>query len=188
MGHHTDLNGSLLIAMPGLGKGRLRRSVILLCRYSSDGAMGLILNKPIPGMSLQDLLVKMEITPPQSASGHRLYAGGPVARSQGFILHNTEGVEDSDALHIAQGLTLTASRDALTEIATGAGIETTRFFLGYSGWGPGKLEQEIARNDWLMAPCGADFVFAENTADKWRDALCQIGVDPSMLSGRGGRA
>ena len=191
------LAGRLLIAMPGPGDTRFQRSVILICAHSADGAMGLIINKPVVDMSFQGLLEQLNIRPSARGRDIRVRFGGPVERGRGFVLHSADWQGEDLALEVPGGLRMTATLDILRALAGGEGPRQALLALGYSGWGPGQLEAEILRNDWLICdPAQAaapdllfsDLVFSDADPGKWGGALRLMGVDPVTLSGVAGRA
>lgn len=183
-----DLTGKLLIAMPGMQDPRFESSVILLCAHSAEGAMGLIVNKPKPELKFEDLLKQLSI--PHEAKGRaiQVHFGGPVERGRGFVLHSPDYMADGATMQIADRYGMTATQDVLTALGKGEGPETALLALGYSGWGPGQLEAEILRNDWLTADASDDLIFATEDPAKWGAALRAMGVDPMGLSAQSGRA
>lgn len=142
-----QLAGQILIAMPGMADPRFDRSVILICAHSSEGAMGLIVNKPMEDLLFADLLQQLSI--PRAAKGRdiRVHMGGPVDRGRGFVLHSADWATEKATLAVPGGLGMTATLDILEALAKGDGPKSALLALGYSGWGPGQLESEIARND-----------------------------------------
>jgi putative transcriptional regulator len=183
-----DLAGRLLIAMPGMADARFQRSVIVICAHSPDGAMGLIVNKPAGEMSFAGLLEHLGIASAKRGRDIRVRFGGPVERGRGFVLHSDDWDGGEAALDVPGGLRMTATLDILEALAGGGGPAQALLALGYSGWGPGQLEDEILRNDWLISPAGADLVFSDEDPGKWAGALRGIGVDPVTLSAASGRA
>jgi putative transcriptional regulator len=183
-----DLQGKLLIAMLGMSDPRFDRSVILLCAYSDLGAMGLIINKPTREMRLSALTDHLGI--PKSPQGRdiRVHIGGPVESGRGFVLHSDDWSEGPSTMAIPGGFGMTATVDILEALAGGKGPREALLALGYAGWGPGQLESEIRRNDWLIADPGPNVVFADDDAQKWSRALKEMGVDPVTLSASAGRA
>jgi len=182
------LVGKLLIAMPALGDPRFQRSVVYLCAHSPDGAMGLIVNRPTPEVRFPALLESLGIPVGEKLRDIRVHFGGPVERQRGFVLHSDEVRSPQGTMAIAGGVAMTATRDMLEQIARGEGPRAGVLALGYAGWGPGQLEGELARNDWLTGPARDDIVFGRADEFKWAAALRLIGVDPQGLSSRGGRA
>lgn len=183
-----ELQGKLLIAMMGMGDPRFDRSVILLCAHSESGAMGLIVNKPSRDLRLSavaDHLGIPEVPPGRDISVH---FGGPVESGRGFVLHSDDWAEGAATMPIPGGLGMTATVDILEAMAVGTGPRRALLALGYAGWGPGQLEFEIRRNDWLVADPGPEVIFAVDDTQKWGRALKAMGVDPVTLSGVAGRA
>lgn len=183
-----DLSGKLLVAMPGMGDPRFDHSVILICAHSPEGAMGLIVNKPVPDLSFTSLLDQLGI--PRDPQGRDIvvHFGGPVERGRGFVLHSSDYAGGPATMQIAGGLGMTATLDVLEAMARGAGPAFALLALGYSGWGPGQLETEIARNGWLTVDAAQSLIFSADNRGKWTDALRGIGVDPLSLSATAGRA
>lgn len=183
-----DLTGQLLIAMPGMSDPRFSRSVVFICAYSDEGAMGLIVNKRAQGITLSKVFSRLDITPSKDANTVPVHIGGPVETERGSVLHRDQARLARDTLAIGDGYVLTATQNILHDIAIGVGPEQVLFTLGYSGWGPGQLEGEIAQNGWLTAPATPDLVFGMDHKAKWEAALRSIGIDPTTLSASAGRA
>ena len=184
-----DLTGKLLIAMPDLADPRFLSGVVLICAHSADGAMGLILNKPIPEVSFSDILTQLEITKHDDIRDLPVCYGGPVDMRRGFVLHSTEyRPDDADLMVINADFALSATRDILRDIAVGAGSARAFMALGYAGWGPGQLEDELGENSWLTADAPPDLVFSSQHATKWEGALASLGISPMTLSSQSGRA
>lgn len=181
------LGGQLLIAMPGMQDPRFTRSVICLCAHSADGAMGIVLNKPLDNLSFEDLLKQLDVQPLPPQRQIRLLAGGPVEGGRGFVLHTTDWSSDG-SLQVTGDLALTASVDILKAIAGGGGPRQGLLALGYAGWGPGQLEEEIQRNAWLNVPADESLLFEGTLDEKWRMALAKLHIDPLLLSGSAGHA
>jgi len=186
--HDARLCGKLLIAMPGMGDIRFDQSVIFLCVHSEDGAMGLIVNKPSPELSFAELLEQLSIESDALPDAPRVYFGGPVELGRGFVLHSGDYVQDDSTLKVDTQFGMTASLDVLEDLAHGAGPKKALLALGYAGWGPGQLEEEIARNGWLIADASPELVFSNDDRGKWAAALKKLGIDPLLLSAAAGRA
>jgi len=183
-----DLTGQLLIAMPGMSDPRFERSVIFMCAYSDEGAMGLMLNKQAGEMTLREVFKRLDISE-QDGMGHAaVHVGGPVERERGFVLHSDKCRLAPDALAIKGTYVLSATQDILNDIADGTGPTPFVFALGYSGWGAGQLEDEIAQNGWLTVPATPELVFSDDDATLWEAAIRSIGIDPVTLSAAAGRA
>lgn len=183
-----DLTGQLLIAMPGMGDPRFDRAVVLICAYSEEGAMGLILNKPVPGLTLREVLERMGMAAIAGPLDRPVHMGGPVQTERGFFLHRDPTRQEGEPLAIAGGFVLSATQDVLRDTGTGRGPDPFIFALGYSGWAPGQLDHEITQNGWLTAPAPMDLVFSDDDGLMWEAALRSIGIDPVSLSAVAGRA
>lgn len=183
-----NLTGKMLIAMPGMGDPRFSHSVVLMCAHSGDGAMGLIVNKTVDGMTLDALLDQLSIEHKDEAGAAGLYFGGPVETGRGFVLHTPDYRSDLSTMDIDGRFAMTATQDILEDIAKGEGPSSALIALGYSGWGPGQLESEIAANGWLIAEPNQALVFHEADANVWSEAMKTLGIDPITLSATAGHA
>jgi putative transcriptional regulator len=181
------LSGQLLVAMPAMQDPRFARSVICLCAHSSDGAMGIVLNKPLAGLSFDELLKQLNLDPVPPQRRIRLMAGGPVEGGRGFVLHTADW-ETEGSLRVNPEIALTASVDILKAIAGGGGPREGLLALGYAGWGPGQLEAEIQGNAWLNVPPDEGLLFGAKPDALWRQALAKLHVDPALLSDVAGHA
>lgn len=181
------LTGQLLIAMPGMEDQRFARSVIYMCAHTDEGAMGIVLNKPLRKPSFEDLLRQLDVSPVPPARRIQLCQGGPVDNARGFVLHTADWTGDG-SLRVDDRIALTASLDVLKAIAEGAGPREGLLALGYASWGPGQLDQEMQQNVWLSAPAGQELVFDTEHDTKWRRALASLRIDPLLLSGVAGHA
>ncbi|MEX0281075.1 MAG: YqgE/AlgH family protein [Arenibacterium sp.] len=183
-----DLTGKILIAMPGMGDPRFERSVVFMCSHSDEGAMGLIVNKPVPDLSLSALLGQLEIPAGNVDDATPVYFGGPVEGARGFVLHSPDYTSGLHSLDVSDVFSMTATLDILEDLGTGDGPEQALMVLGYAGWGPGQLEGEIAMNGWLTGEASPELVYETEDAVKWETALKTLGVDPLTLSASAGRA
>ncbi len=186
-----DLTGKLLIAMPGMADMRFARSVVCICSHSDQGAMGLILNKPLPDLRLGALMAHLELVAEDatdSAPDAPVHFGGPVEHGRGFVLHSAEYDGGSATLPVADGIAMSATLDILEDMLHERGPTKARMMLGYAGWGEGQLEDEILANGWLSVDASPALVFDTAPPDQWEAALRALGVDPVMLSGAAGRA
>ena len=181
------LTGHLLIAMPGMQDERFAQSVVCLCNHSAEGAMGLIVNRPISGLPFDRLLKQLDLKPVPPLRSIRLVSGGPVEAGRGFVLH-TDDWSAEGSLSFGSGLALTASVDILSAIAGGGGPREGLLALGYAGWAPGQLENEIHRNAWLSVPADEVLLFHEDTSKAWHAAMAKLKVHPAWLSSAAGHA
>lgn len=183
-----DLTGHLLIAMPGMGDPRFAKSVVFICAHSSEGAMGLIINKPNTDLTFQGLLGQLDMTVDLDQQDRAIYFGGPVEHGRGFVLHSPEFQSAISTLDIGDDFAMTATLDILEELGAGRGPLRAITALGYAGWGPGQLEGEISQNGWLTCEASPDLVFDVADDDKWSAALKVLGVDALVLSASAGHA
>jgi putative transcriptional regulator len=189
------LDGQMLIAMPSMGDERFTRSVIYVCAHSTEGAMGIIVNQPAANIKFPDLLVQLEVIPaterielPTQAEDVKVLKGGPVETGRGFVLHSADFFIENSTLPIDEGICLTATLDILKAIARGNGPASAILALGYAGWAPGQLEQEIQENGWLHCAADSELIFGTDTGGKYEKALRKIGIDLSHLSNQAGHA
>ncbi|MGA6939316.1 MAG: YqgE/AlgH family protein [Pseudolabrys sp.] len=189
------LDGQMLIAMPAMNDERFSRAVIYVCAHSTEGAMGIIVNHPASNIKFPDLLVQLEVIPaseriqlPTRAEEVKVLKGGPVETGRGFVLHSADFFIENSTLPIDEGICLTATLDILKAIARGNGPASAILALGYAGWAPGQLEQEIQQNGWLHCAADPELIFGKDTGTKYQKALRKIGIDLGMLSSEAGHA
>lgn len=189
------LDGQLLIAMPGIGDPRFDHTVIYLCAHSEQGAMGIIINKTAPMMRFGDLIGQLDVHPDDEAIEPSdelmempvLY-GGPVEQGRGFVLHSGDYFTADSSLPVAENVALTATIDILRAMASGRGPHRAIIALGYAGWAPGQLENEIQHNGWLTCDADNDLLFDLGYDERYEAALRKLGIDPAMLSSDAGHA
>ena len=181
------LEGQLLIAMPAMADQRFSRTLIYMCAHSAEGAMGLVVNKLLGAMTFPELLKQLGVDTPDNPADIQVHFGGPVEPGRGFVLHTADYLRDG-SLEIGTNIALTATVDILKEIADGGGPERNLLALGYAGWGPGQLENEIQENAWLNVDPTSELLFGRDVDTKWERAMQKLGVDFSMLSHTAGRA
>jgi putative transcriptional regulator len=168
---------SLLLSMPQLEDPNFRRTVVLLCQHSPEGAWGLVLNRPTGQLAAE--VVQMD--PPLSRdSGLEIWVGGPVEPQRGCILTG-EALDEDDGIRLADGLFLSGSPALLRRLIEQAPNPRTRLLMGYAGWGPGQLEAELTQSSWLIGDLDLDLVFDTDAAVLWETAIRRLGADPSML-------
>src|SRR6476661_3298514 len=189
------LDGQFLLAMPGMADTRFTRSVVYICAHSSDGAMGIIINQPARKITFSDLLLQLDLVEPDElirlptpAEKLPVLKGGPVETGRGFVLHTADFFIDNSTLSIDESVSLTATVDILRAIAKGDGPRKAMLALGYAGWSPGQLEEEIQQNGWLNVPADPGLLFDGDLEGKYGRALRMLGIDPAMLSGEAGHA
>lgn len=182
----TFLTGRLLLAMPGMGDPRFDHAVIAMIRHDADGALGLGIGKPVPGVSLHSILADLKIDPGE-APDDPVLLGGPVETERGFVLHSTDWRTEATIDAGPLGA-MTMSKDVLAAIAAGVGPSHFVVVLGYAGWDAGQLDREMRRHGWYAAKGRAEIVFATPAEDRWREAWRAEGIDPALLASETGRA
>jgi len=181
------LEGQLLLAMPGMMDPRFDRTVIYVCSYTEEGAMGLVVNRHLDSLTFSELLEQLEIEVDAPIRDIPVHAGGPVETGRGFVLHSTDYIQDS-SLVVSESIALTATVDILKAIAEGRGPRYRLLALGYAGWSPGQLDQEIQNNGWLTCPANEQLIFETGPDEMWPRAMAMMGIDVSMLSSHAGHA
>ncbi|MEO1065876.1 MAG: YqgE/AlgH family protein [Pseudomonadota bacterium] len=191
----TSLKGQVLIAMPGMEDSRFHRTVIYVCEHSTQGTMGLVLNRPMQNMSFVDVLQQVNVLDDEDgvllASAARdvtVYKGGPVETGRGFVLHTGDYHIDQATHRISDDVSLTETLEVLRALARGRGPAQAFLALGYAGWTGGQLENELQRNSWLNGPATPELLFSSNCETKYEAALGALGVDPALLSTSSGHA
>jgi putative transcriptional regulator len=187
MSFATSLTNHFLIAMPGLRDPNFSRTVTYICEHTDQGAMGIVINRPMD-IRLGEVLSQLDIdTDDPRVSGATVYLGGPVQPDRGFVLHTT-GTRFESTLSITPAISITTSRDVLEAIATGQGPRRSLIALGYAGWAGGQLEDELSANSWLSGPADSDIIFRLPHASRWLAAAQLLGIDLNLLSAEAGHA
>jgi len=183
----TSLKNHFLLAMPGLDDPNFSQSVVYICEHSTDGAMGLIINQQLD-IPVKAIFKQLELDYDDEYGNGLIFDGGPVARDRGFILHRTSTRKWESTVCISDDISLTASKDILSDLAVGAGPEHALVTLGYSSWEAGQLEQELTTNSWLTIPANSAIIFNIDCHKRAEAAASSIGLDLSMLSTEMGHA
>ena len=180
--------GQLLVAMPGMGDPRFDRSVIYMCAHSDEGALGLVVNQLVNHINFSNLLEQLNIATETPERQIRVHFGGPVETGRGLVLHSADYAQDS-TLQINEQVGLTASVGILEAIAQGSPTPRHSLLaLGYAGWEPGQLDDEVQANAWLQVPPDDAIIFDDALDTKWERAVELLGIDVSFLSGQAGHA
>ena len=183
-----SLTGQLLVAMPQMQDPRFARSVVYMCAHSEEaGAMGLVINKTLDALTVDELYAHLKIAPTRLNRPLPVHFGGPVDPGRGFVLHSPDYHEEA-TLGIGAEFAMTATLEILRAIGNGAGPRRSLLALGYAGWAPGQLDAEIQANGWLSVEADAELVFDEAQDSKWQRALAKLGVSAAMLSSDAGHA
>jgi len=177
----ADLTNHFLIAMPTLADPNFFHTVTYLCEHNQEGAMGLVINRPLD-LQFQELLehLGLETDDPDLAQ-LTIYQGGPVQTERGFVLHSNDGDWDA-SIQVTDNMVMTMSQDIIEAIALGEGPRQYLITLGYAGWGDGQLEEELANNAWLNGPADAGIIFDLPVEQRWSAAAAHLGVELSRLS------
>lgn len=182
------LEGKLLIAMPGMSDPHFDKSVIYMCAHSAEGAMGIMINKPVEGLSFHELITRLDLKPTERTPDFPVLYGGPVETGRGFVLHSGEYETSDGTMPVSEDVSLTATLDILRAIAEGRGPDRAIFALGYAGWNAGQIESEIRLNGWIHCDSDPDILFGSAPDTKWVEALRKLGIDASVLTAHSGHA
>lgn len=189
-----SLRGQFLVAMPAMGDERFHESVIYLVGHGDEGAMGLIVNQPVEDLSFVDVLEELGLTAgegielPSRVRNREVLRGGPVQRGRGFVLHTPDYFREENSYVVNDEICLTATLDVLKAMAFLDTPSEAVFALGYCGWAPGQLENEISLNGWLTVPYSRELLFGSPPAERYDIALSQLGITRATLSGAAGHA
>jgi putative transcriptional regulator len=190
-----SLKGQFLVAMPAMGDERFHEAVIYMVGHSDDGAMGLVINQPVEDMRFVDVLEELGlgekdemIRLPSTVREREVLRGGPVQRGRGFVLHTPDYFREGNSYEVSDEICLTATLDILKAMAFTREPAEAVFALGYCGWAPGQLENEIALNGWLTVPFSRNLLFGCALGDRYDMALSQLGITRATLSGAAGHA
>lgn len=183
-----SLTGQLLVAMPQMTDPRFARSVVYICAHNGEeGAMGLVVNKLLDSLTMDELLTHLKLETPRLDPARPVHFGGPVEPGRGFVLHSPDYRENA-TLVVGDEFAVTATLDILRAIGRGEGPRRNLLALGYAGWAPGQLDAEMQANGWLSVAADSDLVFDTDFDGKWQRALGKLGVDLTMLSTDAGHA
>ena len=184
-----SLSNQFLIAMPELEDPNFYRTVTLICQHDENGALGVIINRTVDSLSINDVLRQFSLPKPESGHlGHQpIYVGGPVHNELGLVLHRGLGDWQS-TLMVGDQLGLTSSRDVLEAIAHSSGPDNCLLVLGYAGWGAGQRDFEIQQNAWLTVSADPRIIFEVDVEQRWAQAATSLGVDITTLSTGAGHA
>lgn len=181
------LTGQFLLSMPQLEDIRFKRTVIYMCGHDKNGAMGIIVNKPLPAPSFAELFLQIGLPLPYLDQNITIHRGGPVESDRGFILHSVDYMHEA-TIQISDSVALTATVDVLKALSQGSGPKQYLIALGYAGWGAGQLESELLNNSWLTAEATSKSLFTSDPAEKWEEVMLQLGVNSQYLAYQAGHA
>jgi len=183
----ANFTNHFLIAMPDLADPNFYHTVTYVCAHNDDGAMGIVINRPMD-IDLGEVLDHMQIETTPAGNAVRdlpIYQGGPVQPERGFVLHQPPGQWDA-MLMVSPVLGITTSRDILNAIAQGKGPSRLLVALGYAGWTAGQLEKEMAENTWLSVPADVSILFDLPAERRWQAAAAHMGIDLNLISTQAG--
>ncbi len=190
-----SLKGEFLVAMPLMGDERFFESVIYVVEHGEEGAMALIVNQTLQDLRFEDVLRDLEVDAPDKKieisskiARRHVLRGGPVDRARGFVLHSPDYESNNSSLEVTKDIHLSANVEILRAIAYEEKPEKAIFALGYCGWSPGQLEQELAQNAWLTVPYDAELLFDVPLEARYEKALEILGVNRASLSAYAGNA
>jgi len=175
-----SLAPAFLLSMPQLMDPNFNRTVVLLCRHSEEGAFGLVINRPV----LTSGRVVVNLDPPASTERElQVWVGGPVEPQRSWMLVGDDlgEAESENSLQITKGLYLSTSPELLRRSFDPVPPPRTRLVVGYSGWGPGQLEEELQESAWLMSEVDPELVFGIDPDRMWETAIRRLGADPAAL-------
>lgn len=189
------LKGQFLVATPDMSDERFAETVIYLVAHGDDGAMGLVVNQPLPDMNLADIFAEIELAEdaepirvPDRLLHQHVFKGGPVESSRGFVLHSSDYFRDGNSFAVDDDISLTATLDVLRAMIEGKGPERSLLALGYCGWEAGQLENELRHNGWLTTERSDELLFSLPAGRKYDAALAAVGVNRATLSPVSGNA
>jgi putative transcriptional regulator len=168
----TSYAGQLLIAAPALQGSPFERAVILIAQHSHEGALGIVINRPLDERPIASLLQTFGFDATGVKDSVRVFLGGPVSPEIGFVIHSAD-YHLTNTIDIDGKVALTAAPDVLRDIGHGKGPTKCLVAFGYAGWGPSQLDDEIARGDWYNVPEDPGLVFDDDRANVWADAMAR---------------
>ncbi len=185
-----NLANHFLIAMPAMQDPVFGGTVVYVCEHNENGVLGVVINKPTD-MTMQVLFERIDLKlqggMEQPIIDEPIMFGGPVQDDRGFVLH-TPGARFSSSLTVTEDVAFTTSIDVLEAVAAGQGPQRMLVSIGYSGWSPGQLEDEISRNGWLTVGADPRILFDMPIEDRYVAAMKLLGIDPLMLTSEAGHA
>ncbi len=193
MSQFQSLRNHFLIAMPHLEDSNFSGTVTYICEHNEDGALGIVINKPLEQLEVAELFAQLELPNPNSGLSEyeevvsHIYEGGPVHHERGFIVHTGSANWDS-SLQVSDELSLTTSVDILDAIANRRGPQQFLIALGCAGWEGGQLEKELQENTWLTCPANSTVLFDSPVEGKLQAAAGLLGIDINLLSSQAGHA
>ena len=182
-----NYKGKLLISSPEIAGDLFDKSIILICEHDANGTMGFIINKPLIDINVGTIWANLGYEEKNLRSANaNVLIGGPLASNAMFVIHSPEYFIDRKTIKVCEEISVTGTKEIADDIQTGQGPRKSLFLLGYSGWAPGQLEDEIMRDSWFVSEKIENLIFSDDYQSKWSEALFLIGIDPSKLSSYAG--
>lgn len=182
---YLALRNKFLVALPKMTDDGFNQTVTYICDHGDDGTMGIVINQKLD-VALPDVFKQLKLPNAiELNDAPAVFKGGPVKPQRGFLLHTPAHENWATSMQLSQELMLTASKDALESIACGQGPEQFLFALGFAGWSPGQLEQEIKENYWITAEADLDTLFNCPIEARWQSTYNKMGLDPSFITSGG---
>lgn len=183
----AGLSNHFLIAMPNLRDPIFAHTITYLCDHSAEGALGIVINHPL-NLTLGEIFHQLQLSDSAPIARQEVLSGGPVQMDRGFVLHPTDEKKWESTIKISSEISLTASKDILIDMANDKGPGKALVALGYAGWGPGQLEDEITANSWLTVPADAHVLFDTPCEQRWATASKRLGIDLNLIHSTAGHA
>ena len=184
---NENYKGKLLISSPAIAGDLFDKSIILICEHDANGTMGFILNKPLIDINVGTIWANLGYDKNNLHSASEdVFIGGPLVSNAMFVIHSPEYFIDKKTKKVCEEISVTGTKEITDDIQKGQGPRKAIFLLGYSGWVPGQLEDEIMRDSWFVSEKIENLVFGVDFQSKWSEALFLIGIDPSKLSSYAG--
>ena len=184
---NENYKGKLLISSPEISDGIFDKSIILICEHDANGTMGFIVNKPVIDVTLGTIWATLGYDEKYLGPDNEdVLIGGPLASNAMFVIHSPEYFIDKKTIKVGKEISVTGTKEITDDIQKGQGPKKALFLMGYSGWMPGQLEDEIMRDSWFISEKLENLIFSVDYKSKWADALFLIGIDPSKLSSYAG--
>ena len=182
-----NYKGKLLISSPEVAGDLFDKSIILICEHDANGTMGFIINKPLIDINVGTIWANLGYEEKNLRSASEdVFIGGPLASNAMFVIHSPEYFIDKKTIKVCEEISVTGTKEITDDIQKGQGPRKLLFLLGYSGWAPGQLEDEIMRDSWFVSEKIENLIFGVDYQSKWSEALFLIGIDPSKLSSYAG--
>ncbi len=181
-----SLRNHFLIAMPSLTDSSFAHAITYICEHNADGALGFVINHSLD-IQLDEIFQQMGLTNLSTALSQEVLSGGPLQPDNGFILHSNDQIFES-SLKISDDVCLTASKDVLVAMANNTGPKKAIVALGYAGWSPGQLEEEVAANAWLAVPADPEIIFDIPCEQRWASVSAYLGIDLNLIHSTAGHA